>query len=88
MYVIAGHSNGLVPEKLFPRTPFSAVMHMQLFLWALVGLVTGTVENGTLFILEAVAELGLGFISIYCCTFSPTLPCLGDCVRVVCIQQH
>lgn len=46
-----------------------------------------TVENGTLFILEAVAELGLAYSSINCCMFSPALPCLDDCINVGCIQK-
>jgi len=71
--------NDLVPEKSFPHTPFLAVLHTQLLPQASAGMLAGTVENGTLCALEVVAELVLGPSSMYSCTFSTALPCLGDC---------
>lgn len=46
---------------------------------ASAGLLAGTVENGTLFTLEVLVELGLGPSSMYSYTFSNSLLCLSDC---------
>lgn len=78
MYAFRAYVNDLVPKKLSSRSSFSSAAHPA----AIIGLSRAAgwcCSEWHIIYIGVVAELGLGPSSMYCCAFSASLPCLGDC---------